>query len=174
VKAPTGWHNPGVLDDDAGVDEQLLASLMAVSRALVAMAASSIEASPVEITLNQYRALVVLASRAPIPMVELARELALSPSSLSRLVDRLERKGLVRRAPSSSSRRSTDLRLEPAGEALVAAVMVERRRQFVELLSGLPPRGQAGLRRSFEAMARIAGEPVAVPPVLLGLTESGT
>ena len=53
----------------------LMAALLAASRVLVAMSAASIEASPVDVTLNQYRALVVLASRSPIHMVDLAREL---------------------------------------------------------------------------------------------------
>lgn len=146
-----------------------MASLLAASRVLVAMSAASIEASPVDVTLNQYRALVVLASRSPIRMVDLARELSLSASSATRLVERLERKGLVTRAASATSRRSIDLRLEPAGEELVGQVMAERRRRFAELLSGVPARRQATMRRAFEDLAHLAGEPVAdVGPALLG------
>lgn len=146
-----------------------MASLLAASRVLVAMSAASIEASPVEVTLNQYRALVVLATRSPIRMVDLARELHLSASSATRLVERLERKELVARSTSETSRRSIDLRLEPAGEQLVALVMAERRRQFAELLADVPERRRAGMRRAFEDLATRAGEPVDdVSPALLG------
>jgi len=138
-----------------------MASVLAVSRVLMAMSASSIEASPVEVTLNQYRALVVLTARSPIRMADLARELALSASSATRLVERLERKGLVTRVMSETSRRSVDLRLEPAGEQLVAWVMAERRRQFAALLAEVPDRRRDAMRRAFEDLAALAGEPVA-------------
>jgi DNA-binding MarR family transcriptional regulator len=153
------------------LDERLIAALLATTRVLVAMSASSIEGSPVEVTLNQYRALVVLAGRSPIHMAELAHELALSPSSATRLVERLERKGLVSRSMSTTSRRAIDLRLEPAGEQLVAQVMAERRRQLVAILDQVPARRRGALCRAFEELARVAGEPVHdVPALLLGRT----
>jgi DNA-binding MarR family transcriptional regulator len=151
------------------VDEQLMAALLAASRVLVAMAAGSIEASPVEVTLNQYRALVVLATRGPVQMAELGRELAISPSSATRLVERLERKDLVVRSVSETSRRSIDLTLQPRGEELVASVMAERRRQFDALLDAVPERRRRSMQRAFADLARLAGEPVeGVSPALLG------
>jgi DNA-binding MarR family transcriptional regulator len=158
---------------DEDLEDGLMAAVLAVSRVLVATSASSIEASPVEITLNQYRALVVLATQSPIRMVDLARELHLSASSATRLVERLERKGLVARSMSETSRRAIDLRLEPAGEELVARVMAERRRLLSELLADVPGRRRDAMRRAFEDLAGVADEPVAdVPPALLG--RSGT
>lgn len=148
-----------------------MASLLAASRVLVAMSAASIEASPVEVTLNQYRALVVLAGRSPMHMADLGRELAISPSSTTRLVDRLERKGLVSRAANEASRRSIDLRLEPAGEDLVATVMAERRRRFSEALAQLPDRRRQAMAKAFADLSMLMGEPVdAVPAALLGRT----
>jgi len=155
--------------DGDDLDEGLMAALLAASRVLVATSASSLEASPIEVTLTQYRALVVLAGTSPIRMAELAGELGLSPSSTTRLVERLERRELVRRSMSESSRRSIDLHLEPAGERLVAQVMAERRRRFEELLDGVPERRRSVMRRGFEDLARLAGEPVTdVPDALLG------
>jgi MarR family 2-MHQ and catechol resistance regulon transcriptional repressor len=52
---------------------------------------------------------------------ELGRCLVVSPSDMTGLVDRLERKGLVRRAP-GKDRRSKLLRITPRGEALVERV----------------------------------------------------
>ena len=48
----------------------------------------------------------------------------LSPTSISRLVDRLERRGLVSRKRDSEDRRIVEVRLEPAGERLLGEVKV--------------------------------------------------
>lgn len=146
-----------------------MAAFLAASRVLVAASARSLDESETDVTLNQYRALVVLASRSPIRMTDLAAELCVSASSATRLVERLERKGLVARAASDTNRRSIDLRLEPAGEQLVAQVMAERRRQFAELVEGVSDRRRSVMRRAFEDLARLAGEQVSdVSPALLG------
>ena len=65
---------------------------MTASRVLVAIAARSLAAAG-EVTLPQYRALVVLASRGPQRAVDLAGVLGVNPSSATRLVDRLVRSG---------------------------------------------------------------------------------
>lgn len=155
--------------EGAALDEHLMAAMLAASRVLVAMSASSIEASPVDVTLNQYRALVVLASGSPMKMTDLGRQLGISPSSTTRLVDRLERKGLVARAVNENSRRVIDVGLEPAGEELVAWVMAERRRRFATLIEDLPERRRSTMARAFTDLAGLLGEPVEdVPPALLG------
>lgn len=155
--------------DGDELDEGLVAAVLAVSRVLVAVSAASIEASPIDVTLIQFRALVVLATSSPIHMVDLARALELSASSTTRLVERLERKGLVSRSMSETSRRSIDLRLEPAGEDLVAQVMAERRRRLEDLLRELPERRRAAVKRAFGDLATLAGEPVDdLPGWLLG------
>ena len=169
-RSGASWCQTAPVDPALG-DDQLMAAMLAASRVLVAMSASSIEASPVEVTLNQYRALVVLAGRSPIHMADLGRELSISPSSTTRLVDRLERKGLVSRSANEASRRSVDLRLEPAGEDLVASVMAERRRRFAEVLAGLPERRRNAMARAFGDLAALMGEPVDdVSAALLGRT----
>ncbi|MEZ5203529.1 MAG: MarR family transcriptional regulator [Acidimicrobiales bacterium] len=153
---------------DHEVDEQLVAAAMAVSRALVAVTARTITAGAQEVTLAQYRALVVLTEHQPRTMAEIAGVLGLSPSSCTRLVERIERKGLVRRSPSPESRRRVDLHLEPAGELLVATVMAERRRAIQELLAGLPASRVASVRRALTEVAELAGEAVEVAGPLAG------
>lgn len=153
---------------DIDVDEQLVAAVMAVSRALVAVTARTIIAGPYEVTLAQYRALVVLTEHQPRTMAEIAGALGLSPSSCTRLVERIERKGLVRRSPSPESRRQVDLHLEPEGEQLVASVMAERREAIEVLLAGLPESRVASVRRAFTDVAKLAGEPIEVTGPLAG------
>ncbi|HET9783302.1 MAG TPA: MarR family transcriptional regulator [Candidatus Dormibacteraeota bacterium] len=48
----------------------------------------------------------------------------LSAASISRLVDRMERRGLVSRARDTHDRRIVEVRLEPAGERLLGEVRV--------------------------------------------------
>jgi DNA-binding MarR family transcriptional regulator len=51
----------------------------------------------------------------PLPMSRLADALSCDASNVTGLVDRLESRGLVRRAPSSADRRVKVLELTPAG-----------------------------------------------------------
>lgn len=53
-------------------DDELVDTVLAASRALVAVAARSLAAAGDEVTLPQYRALVVLAAAGPQGMAELA------------------------------------------------------------------------------------------------------
>jgi DNA-binding MarR family transcriptional regulator len=73
------------------------------------------------ISLIQTRLLGILRDRKP-TMNELARLLGLDKSSTSGLVDRAERRGLVRRLPSQIDRRSVRVSLAAEGRALVQAV----------------------------------------------------
>ncbi|MGH3283480.1 MAG: MarR family winged helix-turn-helix transcriptional regulator [Streptosporangiaceae bacterium] len=94
-------HN--TLSASAGtVPDELVDTVLAASRALVAVAARSLAAAGDEVTLPQYRALVVLAARGPQGTAELAAALAVNPSTATRMCDRLVRKGS--RGPRSAGR----------------------------------------------------------------------
>jgi MarR family len=98
----------------AGSDE-LVDTVLAASRALVAVAARSLAAAGDEVTLPQYRALVVLAAQGPQGTAELAAALAVNPSTATRMCDRLVRKGLVRRHRLAGDRRAVRIALTAAG-----------------------------------------------------------
>ena len=101
-------------------------------------------------------------------MAEIATELGLSPSSCTRLVERLERKSFVSRQPSSVSRRNVDVRLEPAGDALVASVMFHRRRELIRLLADIEESKVASVQEAFAIVARLAGEAIDVNSSIAG------
>jgi DNA-binding MarR family transcriptional regulator len=151
-----------VVDELDASDDELVDAIVATSRALVAIAAVSIEASPVDVTLSQYRALVVLAVRGPQRMSDLGQAMRLLPSSVTRLVERLERKGLVERIPSPASRRSTELHLTEAGREVVDAVMAVRRREIALAVARVPASERPALRRAFGRFAEATGEPTSV------------
>lgn len=67
-----------------------------------------------EVSLTQLRVLAILRDR-QVRMSELATYLGLDRSTISGLVDRAERRGLVRRTPSATDGRSVDVALTAAG-----------------------------------------------------------
>lgn len=72
------------------------------------------------ITATQFNALLALQTRAEdgLTMGELGRQLVVSKSNVTGLVDRLERGGWARRFP-ATDRRATCVRITPAGAALL-------------------------------------------------------
>ncbi len=58
-----------------------------------------------------------------VTQIELSRELIMHRSNVTGLVDRLEARGLVRRAESSTDRRAWRVQLTPAGEKLIAEIL---------------------------------------------------
>jgi DNA-binding MarR family transcriptional regulator len=88
-----------------------LEAALTTSRALVGIAARSMSHLD-DVTLSQYRALVVLAAHGPLRSGDLADHLGVHPSTLTRLVDRLAAKRLVSRSH-PSSRREVVVALEP-------------------------------------------------------------
>jgi len=133
-------------------------AVMGASRVLVAIAARSLAEVAEEVTLPQYRALVVLASRGPQRVMSLAEALAVTPSTATRMCDRLVRKGLVRRRISPDSRREVRLTLTEAGHDLVAEVTSRRRREIGVILSKIPVKDQDTIVELFEKLAAVAGE----------------
>ena len=79
----------------------LVDALLSASRAMVALAARSLADLDAEVTLPQFRALVVLASRGPQRVVDISAELGVNASTGTRMCDRLVRKTLIRRYRSS-------------------------------------------------------------------------
>jgi len=144
--------DPAIRPDDV-VD-----AVVGASRALVAIAARSLGAAGDEVTLAQYRALVVLASRGPQRVIDLAGFLDVNASTATRMCDRLARKGLIRRQRLTSDRRTVRVSISPAGRRLVAAV-TERRRQEVQAIVGrLSAHQQRQLITTLRMFTDAAGE----------------
>ena len=148
-----------VLPDSRGPErESVVDAVLTASRVLVAIAARSLAEVGDEVTLTQYRSLVVLASRGPQGVAALAEELAVTPSTVSRLCDRLVRKGLVRRREDRRDRRAVRLALTPAGRSLVDAVTARRRTEIARLLEEIPEEAQRSMVQALRALADAAGE----------------
>ncbi len=149
------WGPMHETDDDlANATEALLIA----SRALVGVAARSI-AGVDEITLPQYRALVVLMRPNTVTIGDLAVALDIHPSTATRLCDRLELKRLVRRRPGvSTDRRVTPVGLTPKGRRLVERVTEHRRRDIAVIVASMSSEERRNVIRSLTSFAVTAGE----------------
>jgi DNA-binding MarR family transcriptional regulator len=122
--------------------------VMEATRALVGVAAQSIAEVSDEVSLAQYRCLVLIHANGSLPMGDLAQLLAANPSTATRLCDVLENKGLVRRAPTEESRRVIRVTLTPAGRSLVTRSLRRRRSIIDAALARIPLESQRRLSRS--------------------------
>jgi MarR family transcriptional regulator, lower aerobic nicotinate degradation pathway regulator len=98
------------------------------------------------VSITQTRLLGVLRDRRP-SINELAALLELDKSSTSGLVDRAERRGLVKRMPSAADRRSVRVTLTNAGRKLVARVSADFEGDVSMLLGHLSPSNGKALAR---------------------------
>jgi len=99
-----------------------------------------------DLSIIQTRLLGVLRDRTP-TMNELARFLGLDKSSVTGLVDRAERRGLVARVPSATDRRAVLVTLTDAGRSFVSRAAAAFEADVSALLSRLPPRERETLSR---------------------------
>jgi len=99
-----------------------------------------------DLSIIQTRLLGVLRDRTP-TMNELARFLGLDKSSVTGLVDRAERRGLVARVPSATDRRAVLVSLTDEGRSFVSQAAAAFEADVSALLSRLPSRERETLSR---------------------------
>jgi len=141
------------IDSEAVVD-----AVLGASRVLVAVAARSLGDVAEEVTLTQYRTLVVLASRGPQSLAELADAVDVTPPTATRMCDRLIKKGLIVRRHERGDRRLIRLTLAKDGRHLVDAVTQRRRAEISHLMEAIPLDQQAALVDSLRRLTAAAGE----------------
>lgn len=138
--------------------EEYVTALLAASRALVAISARSLAAVEDRVTVPQFRALVVLRTRGEVNLNRLADDLAVSPSSAARMIDRLLAAGLVTRRQNPESRREVVIGLTPAGGEIVDIATTARRREMSSVVAAMDADQQAPLIAALTAFAYAAGE----------------
>lgn len=99
----------------------------------------------------QARLLDALRDRAP-TINELAELLGLDKSSTSGLVDRAQRRGLVRRVPSQLDRRSVRVRLTDQGRALADEVDSHFQNALASMLDAVPAQDHSMLAAHLTAL----------------------
>lgn len=138
-------------------DTELVDAFITASRALVGVAVRSIAASPVALTAPQHRALVLVASGRADTVSTLREHLGINQSNVSRLVERLDRLGLVTRERSSADARTVVITVTALGREVLAAVTRRRREEIAGVLAAMDQRDRADavrVMRAFDAAAR--------------------
>lgn len=138
------------------MDEDVVDALLLASRALVGVAARSL--AGIDVTLPQYRALVVVGTRPAVPVGDLAVALDVHPTTATRMCDRLVSKRLVRRVHAPGDRRTVELHLTAAGRRLLGRVVDRRRRDLAAIVDRLGPAGAADAVAALRDFAEAAGE----------------
>ncbi|MNT73310.1 putative HTH-type transcriptional regulator YusO [compost metagenome] len=98
----------------------------------------------------------LLADRGRCTMSELKAALEVTTGAVTGLVDRLERHGLVQRAPSEEDRRVTYLSLTEAGMAAIGEAWLAYERRLTEWLARVPDSERLMVAPVLEALA-VAG-----------------
>ena len=143
---------------DAARTDDIADSVLTASRVLVGIAAASLSPIEAEVTLTQYRTLVVLASRGPQSLQDLATELQVVPSTATRMCDRLVRKGLIERRTPEENRREVELRITDDGASIVARVTADRKRQLRRITDRMSAGSQLSLVEALQEFSAAAGE----------------
>ena len=111
-----------------------------------------------DLTVTQCYVLEILISRGPLTLNELAAEMFLDKTTLSRVVSGLEQKQAVKRAPNPADGRSILLEATPAGARRYARVEADIVAENARVLSGFSAASRRQLVELIEALVRAARE----------------
>jgi DNA-binding MarR family transcriptional regulator len=137
--------------------DAVTSAVLTASRLFVAISARSLAAVDDQVTLPQFRMLVVLAVHGEMKLAALAGHLAVNPSTAMRMVDRLVVAGLLDRRINPADRRENVLRLTAAGRGIVDDVTARRRTEIAAIVTRMPPDQRAGLIVALRAFTEAGG-----------------
>ncbi|WP_111731749.1 MarR family winged helix-turn-helix transcriptional regulator [Roseovarius amoyensis] len=134
--------------------ERIDVCLIALRRILRATDAYARElAQSAGLTAVQFRALQLIAETGQITATRIAQRMLISQATVTALVDKLVRKGLVTREKSSTDRRQTNIILTELGRATVDNAPDPLQQQFVKRFEALEDWEQSMLVASLERVA---------------------
>ena len=84
------------------------------------------ELSAYDITAPQLIVLAYVASKEADSAAALCKSISYDPGAMTRMIDRLQEKGLIRRTPNPGDRRATNLELTSAGRALYPQLLAAK------------------------------------------------
>jgi DNA-binding MarR family transcriptional regulator len=151
-------RNPARRQPAADEEHAVVENLMALSRLIVGLTARTVGELDVDVTLGQYRALVVLATKGRQRTGELAAELGVQPSTATRKCNRLVNRGLIARERHPDDLRVSWLTLTSEGHALVAAMMLHRRAKLEQLAASAQITAPGALATGLAALVHAGGE----------------
>ncbi len=113
-----------------------------------------------DISVTQCYALESLTRRGPLTLNELAAELYLDKSTVSRVVNTIERKKLLRRRPHKQDRRAVQLEITSAGRRLQEVIRADIEERERRLIADFDPAARKALIDLVGRLAQAAKERV--------------
>src|SRR5713101_1628150 len=125
-------------------------------------------------SLAEVRVQYEIAHRIQPTATELCRDLGLDPGYLSRILSKLEKRGLVRKAVSQSDGRQSLLGLTARGRKTFATLDARQSAEVAAMLRPVPPAGQSRLVQAMHTIEAVLGSrPEPRTPYLLRSHQSG-
>ncbi|HEY7175691.1 MAG TPA: MarR family transcriptional regulator [Micromonosporaceae bacterium] len=131
----------------------LAASIEAAAESLGSVLEAARGEHLLRVSPTQLRVLTWLKSYGPTNVNGLAESLGVGPSSASRLCDRLEALGLLRRSADPRDRREVQVLVTPDAERLLDEMSRRRRQALDEVLALMPEAARLELARSLTAFS---------------------
>jgi DNA-binding MarR family transcriptional regulator len=147
----------GLAPPDGSVQSDGLLDAL-VQAAFATMAVLNKVGADNDLSLTQLRVLAILRDRR-LRMTALADYLGLEKSTLTGLVDRAEKRGLLERAPSARDGRAVDVLLSPEGAALAERLYTHVSHSLAPLTRALAPADQRRLQALLERMLSSVATP---------------
>jgi DNA-binding MarR family transcriptional regulator len=94
------------------------------------------ELSKFDISAAQLIVLASVANNEADSAAGLCKSISYDPGAMTRMIDRLEQKGLIRRRPNADDRRATNLEITVAGKALYPQLLAAKENVQMQFLSG--------------------------------------
>jgi len=132
------------------VDNYLLYLLARASHTLSEEFHSTLRRAGVSVPV--WRVLATLSGGAPETVTGLAEACLLQQPTMTKLLDRMVRDGLVQRLPDSRDRRVVRIEATPRGEALVRDLLVAARQHEAQILARFPEMDPAALKALLRSM----------------------
>lgn len=148
--------------------EDYLPALMAQAHALMAHEFHEIVRSR-GFTVSEWRTLASLAGRGPVPIGRLAQFVVMKQPTVTRVLDRQEARGEVKRTAHPTDRRITLVSITPKGTRLVADLIEQARTHQARMLRPLGPEHAAKLKASLRQIIALNE-----PPGGIGLDQPDT
>jgi DNA-binding MarR family transcriptional regulator len=142
----------------AGSSAEQIEAVVLATRVLVAVTARSLAHVEDQVTLPQFRVLVMIASRGSQNLTSVAQGLGIHASNATRLCDKLVEAGLIQRSEDPVDRRNVVLRLSASGYHLVTDVTDQRRAAIAEVLAKMSPELRDDLVPVLRGFAQAGGE----------------
>jgi DNA-binding MarR family transcriptional regulator len=137
-------------------------ALELMTRALVGVTMQSLTVLGGQVSLPQFRLLLLSAGLGRVPSSRLAAELGMTASSVTRLADRLEASGLLTRGADPRNRSVVTLEVTQAGLDLVARVVERRHELLAAVLDRMPPAEREDAARTARLFAGLAADAAAL------------